>query len=363
MLFLVLLLLPFGELAQFVADACHPFIAAIDRVAIAGAALPGASVPVVSDDMGVVLACAAGTALVLACVTRVFMRPLILGAACVGALIWRPLLPAKAGWTELHMIDVGQGDAIGLRTRAGRWVLFDAGRDWRSGDAGRRDVVPYIAHRGGELAGFVLSHPHSDHVGGAASVIQALRPLWYVDPGYAGGTSSYRASLVAARDARTTWRRARPGDSLTIDEATITFLAPDSAWADSLRDPNDASTVALVRVGGVRILLAGDAERGEEEWLLRHQRALLDVDVLKVAHHGSGTSSTHNFLQAVTPRLALISVGAGNIYRHPSDDVVRSLAAHGAVVMRTDRHGSVVVRTDGHTIEVGANGERWSLAP
>jgi competence protein ComEC len=65
----------------------------------------------------------------------------------------------------------------------------------------------------------------------------------------------------------------------------------------------------------------------------------------------------------VTPRLALISVGAGNIYRHPSDDVVRSLAAHGAVVMRTDRHGSVVVRTDGHTIEVGANGERWSLAP
>jgi competence protein ComEC len=365
MLFLVMLLLPFGALAQFVADACHPLLVAIDRVALAGAALPGATVPVVSDQVGILLACSAGVALVVACVARVFMRPVLIGAGCVALLIWRPLIPlsTSARWTELHMIDVGQGDAIGLRTSAGRWVLFDAGRDWRSGDAGRRDVVPYIARRRGDLAGFILSHPHSDHVGGAASVIQALRPLWYVDPGYAGGTASYRASLVAARNARTAWRRVRPGDSLTIDEATITFLAPDSAWADSLRDPNDASTVARVRVGGITMLLAGDAERDEEDWLLRHQRALLDVDVLKVAHHGSSTSSTKDFLQAVTPRLALVSVGAGNIYRHPSDAVVRALAAHGAVVMRTDRHGSIVVRTDGSMIEVEAHGERWSLIP
>ena len=363
MLFLVLLLLPFGGLAQFVADACHPLIAAVDRVAIIGAALPGASVPIVSDQVGMLLAYAAGVAFVLACVARVFMRPLLLGMSCVALLVWRPLLPARSGWTELHMIDVGQGDAIGLRTRAGRWVLFDAGRDWRSGDAGRRDVVPYIARRGGELTGFILSHPHADHVGGAASVIQALRPLWYVDPGFAGGTPSYRASLVAARAARTAWRRVRPGDSLQVDEATITFLAPDSVWADSLRDPNDASTVARVRVGSITILLSGDAERDEEEWLLRHQRALLDVDVLKVAHHGSNTSSTSGFLQAVTPRLALVSVGAGNVYRHPSDDVMRSLAATGAVVMRTDRHGSVIVRTDGESLEVESNGERWFLSP
>jgi competence protein ComEC len=363
MLFLVLLLLPFGGLAQFVADACHPLIAAIDRVAVAGAALPGASVPIVSDQLGLLLAYGAGAAFVLACVARVFMRPLLVGAGCVALLVWRPLLPARSGWTELHMIDVGQGDAIGLRTRAGRWVLFDAGRDWRSGDAGRRDVVPYIARRGGELAGFVLSHPHSDHVGGAASVIQALRPLWFVDPGYAGGTRSYRASLVAARDARTAWRRVYPRDSIRIDEVTITFLAPDSAWADSLRDPNDASTVARVRVGAITMLLSGDAERDEEEWLLRHQRELLDADVLKVAHHGSSTSSTRGFLQAVTPRLALVSVGAGNLYRHPSDEVIRSLAARGAVVMRTDRHGSVIVRTDGQSIEVESNGERWLLSP
>ena len=359
MLFLVLLLLPAGSAARFVADAAHPLLAAIGWIADVGARLPGASIPAVSDGAGMILAHGACVALVLACVTRVPTRMLVLFAACVAALAWRPLLPAGAGWTELHMLDVGQGDAIALRTMRGRWVLFDAGRDWQGGDAGRRDVVPYLAARGGVLDGFVLSHPHSDHVGGAASVIQSLRPRWYADPGYPGSAPAYRASLVAAREARTSWRRALPGDSAALDEAVITFLAPDSLWAASLRDPNDASLVARVRIGEVTILLAGDAEAAEERWLLAHQRALLDVDVLKVAHHGSGTSSTGDFLRAVTPRLALVSVGAGNLYRHPSADVLRSLAAHGAVVLRTDQLGTVVVRTDGARIEVEAGGERW----
>lgn len=359
MLFLVLVLLPAGPVAGFVADAAHPLLAAIGGIADAGARLPGASVPVVSDAAGTVLAYAACVALVLACVTRVPARMLVVFACCVAVLAWRPLLPAGGDWTELHMVDVGQGDAIALRTTRGRWVLFDAGRDWQGGDAGRRDVVPYLGARGGTLDGFVLSHPHSDHVGGAASVIQSLRPRWYADPGYPGSAPAYRASLVAARAVRTAWRRPLPGDSLVLDEVVITFLAPDSLWTATLRDPNDASVVARVRIGAVTILLAGDAEAAEERWLLAHQRALLDVDVLKVAHHGSSTSSTADFLRAVTPRVALVSVGAGNLYRHPSAAVLRSLAAHGAVVLRTDLHGSIVVRTDGTRIEVEAGDERW----
>lgn len=361
MLFLVLLLFPIGPAAQFVADATYPLIVAIDRVAVVSAALPGSAVPVVADDVAMLLSYTAAVAFVVACVVHVPIRPLLVATGCIALLAWRPLLPARTGWAEVHMIDVGQGDAIALRTGRGRWVLFDAGRDWKSGDAGRRDVVPYIARHGGHLVGFVLSHPHADHVGGAASVIQALHPQWYVDPGYAGGTPSYRKSLLAARDAKVAWRRVRPGDSLVVDDATVTFLAPDSAWADSLRDPNDASTVARLRIGTVTFLLAGDAERDEENWLVRNQRALLDVDVLKVAHHGSNTSSTPAFLRAVTPRLALVSVGAGNVYRHPSDEVIRALAASGALVLRTDRHGSVVVRTNGAEIEVETNRERWFL--
>jgi competence protein ComEC len=229
-------------------------------------------------------------------------------------------------------------------------VLFDAGRIWEGGDAGRRTVVPYIAHRGGQLDAFVLSHPHSDHVGGAASVIQGLRPRVYFDGAFVAPNAAYRSSLIAAKDRQTQWRRVHPGDSLVIDEATIVFLAPDSAFAASLPDPNNASAVALIRVGQVRMLMMGDAEREEERWLLDHAAEELRADVLKVGHQGSSTSSTAEFLDAVKPRVALVSVGEGNTYGHPSATIMASLAERGAEVLRTDRAGTVVVETDGRMV-------------
>jgi len=142
----------------------------------------------------------------------------------------------------------------------------------------------------------------------------------------------------------------------------VSFLAPDSAWTVSLKDPNLASTIALVRYGAVRFLLVGDAERGEEDWLLEHERERLRADVLKVGHHGSSTSSSDAFLTAVRPNLAIISVGAGNMYGHPSNDVLHALSRFGIDVLRTDEVGTVVVRTDGVHIEVEAKGEKWELA-
>jgi len=362
MLFLAALLLPLPPLAQFVADASHPLLVAVDALASFAAAVPGASIAVTVDPISTVLASGAGVAVAVAAVSRFPGRALVAAATCVGALVWRPMLPATRGLTELHLIDVGQGDAIALRSARGRWVLFDAGRDWRGGDEGQRDVVPYIVRRGGPLVAFVLSHPHADHVGGATSTFRALRPSVYIDPGYAGATTPYLASLEEARRSRIRWTRVRPGDSLVVDEAVITFLAPDSTWASSQRDPNLASTVARVRVGDITMLLTGDAEAPEERWLLARDPAALRADVLKVAHHGSSTSSTDAFLAAVQPRLALVSVGAGNLYGHPSRTILRSLAAHGAVTLRTDLDGSVVVRTDGRRIDVEAAGERWTLA-
>lgn len=363
MLFLAAILQPVAPLSQFVADACTPLLAGLDLVASHAARLPGASLTVRTDPTTTALACAAGAACVIAMVSRFPARALVAATLCMALIAWRPLVPGRSAFTEVHMLDVGQGDAIAIRTMRGRWLLVDAGREWDGGDEGRRQIVPYLARRGGALTAFVLSHPHADHVGGAASTLAALRPAWYYDPGYAGTSESYRRSLEMARTQRTQWRRVRPADSLVVDEVTVTFLAPDSAWAEALRDPNDASTVARVRVGRVAFLLTGDAEEQEERWLLAHQSSLLRADVLKVAHHGSRTSSTAEFLAAVRPRVALVSVGAGNMYRHPSPDVMRSLAAHGAVALRTDLHGTIVVRTDGERLEVEAAGERWSVKP
>jgi competence protein ComEC len=152
-----------------------------------------------------------------------------------------------------------------------------------------------------------------------------------------------------------------PGDSIAVDEVMVTALAPDSTWAAHLDDANLASTVLLLRVGQVRMLLTGDAEGPEEDWLLARSRDALRADVLKVAHHGSATSTTPEFLDAVRPRLALVSVGAHNSYGHPDASVIGALGAAGVDVLRTDLAGSIVVRTDGRWLDVEARGMRWRV--
>jgi competence protein ComEC len=303
----------------------------------------------------------ASTSLVIACLARRPVPALLVCLAATAVMTLEPLAALPRSSTELHMIDVGQGDALALRTRRGHWIVIDAGRSWIGGDAGRSTVVPYLAHRGGDVALFVLSHPHADHVGGAASLFAALRPARFLDPGYVGTTPPYRAAIAEAQREGIPWQRVHPGDSLVVDEVVLTALAPDSAWAANLADANLASAVVSVRVGGVRMLFTGDAEGPEEDWLLAHAPQTLGADILKVGHHGSATSTTAPFLAAVHPRLALVSVGAHNSYGHPDREVMAALAASHAQVLRTDLAGTVVVRTDGTGVEVEARGRRWRL--
>ena len=362
-LFLALLLAPVAPLARFCAQAVHPLLLAFDWIASTAASVPGAAITVTTTLPTALLGALAAAALVFACVSRFPSRPAIAGVAALAAMAIFPAIPLNRGsGVELHVLDVGQGDAILLRTDLGRWVLFDAGPAWRGGDAGRSTVLPYILRRGGSLEAFVLSHPHTDHVGGAASVLGSMRPRAYWDAAFAGGSDAYSLSLAAAREEGIEWRRVHPGESVLIDGVTLTFLAPDSTWTMGLKDSNLASTIAVARFGMVRFLLVGDAELEEEDWLLEHYRDELRADVLKVGHHGSSTSSSDEFLAAVHPDVAVISVGAGNRYGHPSADVLRALARVGAEVLRTDEAGTVIVRTDGTHIEIEAGGDRWQLA-
>ena len=362
-LFLAVAASPFRALGQLLADGCHPLLRALDGIATAGASVPYAALTVAPTLATAVLSGAASIAMLIACVSRAPGRALVAAVCALTIAAWRPLWPARHGTMELHMIDVGQGDAIAIRTPAGRWLLFDAGRDWTGGDAGRSTVIPYLRRLGGDVRLFVLSHPHADHVGGGSSVIAGLHPGAYWDGAYAGTSPPYRASLVAARDQHVEWRRVHPGDSLVVDGVRLHVLAPDSAWMIGLKDPNAGSVVVLAEYGAVRMLLMGDAEKGEEERLVSAYGTSLRADVLKVGHHGSSTSSTEPFLAMVRPRVALISVGAGNMYGHPSASVLRSLTAVGAAVMRTDLEGSIVCRTDGRTLEIEEGGDRWLAAP
>ncbi|HVT40699.1 MAG TPA: DNA internalization-related competence protein ComEC/Rec2, partial [Gemmatimonadaceae bacterium] len=353
-LFLAVLLWPLHGAASFVADAAHPLLAALDRLAQVGAAIPFGALSVAPSLAVAASAGVAAAALVVAAVSRRPGRPLAVATSSLLICAWWPIAPTGSGEVELHVIDVGQGDAVAIRTPPGRWILVDAGRTWPGGDAGRTVVVPYLRRFGGDLALFILTHPHADHVGGAATVLRALHPLGYRDAAFAGGSESYRHSLAVAGELGVPWARVHPGDALVIDGVSITFLAPDSAWTARLTDPNLASTVTLVRYRDVRFLLTGDAEAPEEAWLLAHLADSLRADVLKVAHHGSRTSSTPAFLDHVRPRIAVVSVGVGNTYGHPSPDVMRALLGRGTAVLRTDQLGTVVVGTDGHALRVSA---------
>lgn len=361
-LFLALLLAPIEALARFCAQAAHPLLLTFDWIAWSAASVPGGAITVTTAVPTALLGAVAATALVIACVSRFPSRPVITGVAALAVMAIFPAFRiTRSGDVELHVLDVGQGDAILLRTDASRWVLFDAGPAWRGGDAGRSKVLPYIRRHGGQLEVFVLSHPHTDHVGGAATVLNAMRPRAYWDAAFAGGSEAYSHSLATAKKRGIEWRRVHPGDSLLIDGVRLTFLAPDSAWTVGLKDPNLASTIAIVRFGMVRFLLVGDAERAEEDWLLEQHRDELKADVLKVGHHGSATSSSDAFLAAVNPAVAVISVGAGNKYGHPSADVLRALSQVGAEVLRTDQAGTIIVRTDGVRIKIESGGERWQV--
>lgn len=360
-LFVALLLEPFGGAGRLAAAGCRPLLAAMGIIADVAASIPGATIPVTPSLWG---ATWSGAAVVLAMVAVQRPAP----ARCVLLSLLSLLLVAlepratRGEWTEVHMIDVGQGDAVALRSRLGRWVVVDAGGGWEGGNAGRRMVIPHLRRFGGPVEAVVMSHPHLDHVGGAPAVVRALRPRELWDGAYVGTSPSYRETLEAGRETGARWRRARPGERIVVDEIEIDVLAPDSAWMTGLHDANEASVVLLARIGGVRVLLTGDAETNEERWLVERLGDSLRADVLKLGHHGSPTSSGERFLDHVRPRLALVSVGAGNKYRHPGPEVLRRLRARRARVVRTDQSGSVVMRTDGRRIRVRTEEGEWELS-
>ncbi len=274
------------------------------------------------------------------------------GTAAALLVLWPAALRlAGSVRVEIWAIDVGQGDALAIRTPAGRWVLVDAGpRDERF-DAGRSRVVPFLlAHGADRLQLLVLTHPDADHVGGAASVLEALPVAEVADPGLPAGRPLYLATLRAARRRGARWSAAHEGRQISLDGVRLDILAPGPAELQGVvdqgttADANEASVVMALTYGRFRALLMGDAPTGVEEALLRERSEAggsLRADVLKLGHHGSTTSTSPAFLDAVSPRVAVISVGRHNRFGHPAPSVLRRLARRGIRVYRTDEQGAL----------------------
>ncbi|GMV07299.1 MAG: hypothetical protein AMXMBFR53_35740 [Gemmatimonadota bacterium] len=273
-----------------------------------------------------------------------------------GIVAWPALLTLQArGTVELVMVDVGQGDAVAVRTPAGRWILVDAGPPWR-GDPGGAPVVRALRRRGVvRLEALVLTHPDLDHIGGAAAVLHDFRVLQVLDPARAVGKPEYLALLELASDAGVPWRGARAGEVLALDGVTLEVLHPPTPAPGEDVESNDLSVVLSLRFGDFDALLTGDAPSAVERAVL--PRVPADLEVLKVGHHGSATSTGAELLEGAPPEVALVSVGARNRYGHPDPGVLRRLGTAGVEVRRTDREGtlSVLARPDG-TFQVRAAG-------
>ncbi len=265
-------------------------------------------------------------------------------------ILYAPLLATRTE-ARLYVLDVGQGDAIFIELPNGKNMLIDAGMKFGGNDAGSRVIIPFLRKKGiDHIDYFVVTHLHSDHVGGAASVLRNMKISNFIYPEQYSGSNTWKTTLASAEALKIPSRFARAG--MILDSGAthrIYVLHPNGKYVGrggkSYRSKfNDGSIVLKVCLDSESALLCGDIEKGVEHELTMVYRGFLASRILKVAHHGSETSSSEEFLDFVQTRYGVISVGAGNRFGHPSAKVIERMTQRGMSAWRTDSSGAACFR-------------------
>lgn len=263
-------------------------------------------------------------------------------------VLWPEPAVATPGMMEVTAIDVGQGDSIFVVGPNGSTMLVDSGgpvggvteaaEATSRFDIGEEVVSPYLwSRRFRRLDVLVLSHAHSDHMGGMPAVMRNFKPreLWVsINP----NSDAYRALLSEAKDLQVQVHHFHAGDQVAWGGTQVTILAPETGYANPREPVNNDSLVMRMQYGRSSVLLEGDAEAPSEREMLAHHRVAA-VTMLKIAHHGSRTSTTQEFLDAAAPKDAVVSVGRGNTFGHPRYEVIERIAEARAKLYRTDEFG------------------------
>ncbi|MGH9601570.1 MAG: ComEC/Rec2 family competence protein [Terriglobales bacterium] len=308
-------------------------------------------------DPAFAVAAAAAAALVLALLTARRRAALtvtglaVLVAAAAALALVAPAPQLRPGVLEVTLLDVGQGDAILVVSPQGRTLLIDAGGSLSGPvsdfDMGEDVVSPYLWSRGiRRLDAVALTHAHADHIGGLRSVLANFRPaeLWV---GQNPPTPAFRNLLEAASAHEVRVVHYAEGDTFDFGGVRVEILAPPRDWKLAERPRNDDSLALWITFGETSALLAGDVERRIERRVAEH---LPESELLKVAHHGSATSTSTELLDAVQPKFAAISVGFRSPFGHPRPEVLARLAERGVRTYRTDTLGALTFYLDGKTV-------------
>ena len=247
--------------------------------------------------------------------------------------------PVTNGVLEVHYIDVGQGDSI-LIHLSGKTMLIDAGNNAAS-------IITYIKTLNiDKIDAIVATHPHADHIGGMAEIINEFVVDKIYMPKVAHTSKTYENLLLTIKNKNLKVNTAKAGTTIDLgNKIKIEVMAPNSENYNNL---NDYSAVVKIEYENVSFLFAGDAEAISEKEMVEKYGNKLKANVLKVGHHGSTTSTTLNFLNTVSPEYAIISVGENNSYGHPNQETLDKLK--NIDVFRTDKLGTIVAKTDGQTI-------------
>jgi competence protein ComEC len=283
----------------------------------------------------------------------VFLAALVPLAVDVG---WWQIGPIMTDKLEITMLDVGQGESTLVRFPGGQtWLVDGGGKHGSAFDVGKNVVVPALLRKGiHKVDRLVLTHPHHDHFKGLAAVAEYFGPdvLWTNGFGpieeEQGEWNEFEDRLQAAGVVSTTVDRS--DIQLEIGGVKVDVLYPDRALPEDI-ELNDTSLVIRLTYNDVSILLTGDLEKRGESMLLSNGDDV-SATILKLGHHGSDTSSGVDFIKAVKPKIALISVGQLNEYGMPDEIVLDRLKEAGAQIYRTDLHGAVTVTTNGHEVDV-----------